>query len=248
MIRIFGYNEFVNKHPKVKLIEDIKKDAQLGVAFVKMHYKGSARKHLQRFLPDELLDVLKKGMPAKVRDKRVRSFTLRRHRTDHSRISKGVADVRKDWKRVEGRYFRLVDRIFNKHPWPPGKYAGYATIFWSYPRNINEKTFYFPYRHRKPHYANKVIAHEMLHFMFFYYTEKKFGIDKLARKKDGFYGHIWKVSEAFNCAIEDWAPYKKVFLYGASPHPGTEEMAKKMSRQWNRQMDVDKLLGKWLKN
>lgn len=234
----------MSKYPKIKLVEDAKRDAQLGVDFVRLHHKGRSRKHLSWFLPDELLDVLKKKMSAKVRDKRVRLYALRQHRTEHLKISRNLKEIRKDWKRVEERYFRLVDKIFKKHPWPTGKYTGYVTVFWMYPRNIKDKTFYFPYRHRKPHYANKVIAHEVLHFMFFDYIEKKYGIDW---GKEKGYGYLWKISEAFNTTMENWAPYKKLFVYGGHPYSGTEGMAKKMSRQWNRQKDIDKLLDRWLK-
>lgn len=233
----------MKKYPKIKLVEDVNQDARLGVGFVRMHLRSS-RRHLRRFLPDELLDILKKGVSAKIRDRRVRAYAHRQHCAEHSKISKNLVGIRKNWKRVEKRYFRLVDKIFKDHSWPPGKYIGYATVFWMYPRNINNKTFYFPYKHRKPHYANKVIAHEALHFIFFDYVEKKYGIDWRDEKS---YGHLWKVSEAFNAVIEEWAPYKKLFLYGGNPHLGTEKMAKLMSRQWNRQRDIDKLLDKWLK-
>jgi len=233
----------VNKYPKIKLVDNPKQDAQLGVNFIKLH-KGSSRKHLSRFLPDELLDVLDKNIPAKIRDRRVRLYALRRHRTDHAKISRNLREIKKDWKRVEGKYFRLVDKIFKKHPWPPGKYVGYTTVFWMYPRNISDKTFYFPYRHRKAHFANKTIAHEALHFIFFEYVKEIYGIDW---KKEKSYGRLWKLSEAFNTAMENWTPYKKLFIYGGTPYSGTEEMTKKISKQWSRQKDIDKLLDKWLK-
>ncbi|MFH1193048.1 MAG: hypothetical protein V1656_01900 [Candidatus Jorgensenbacteria bacterium] len=233
----------MNKHPEITLVEDVSKDVKLGVDFFKRHHE-TGRKFLEKFLPDELLDILEEGIAPEERDRRVKSYVMERHHAEHEDIAKRVEAVKEDWKQVEEQYFRLVDKVFKGHPWPPGPYVGCATVFYSYPRNLRERTFYFPYRHRKPHYANLVIAHEVLHFMFFDYAEKKYGTDW---KSAPPLGYLWKVSEAFNTTMERWEPYRKIFLHGGKPYSNTKEIAEKMDVQWKLRQDVDELLDQWLK-
>ncbi len=91
-----------------------------------------------------------------------------------------------------------------------------------------------------------IIVHEMLHFMFFDYVEKKYG-KEFGWKKAESYGYLWKVSEAFNAVMEDWPPYKKLFLHASAPYPGTEKIEALMAKQWKRHHDIDKLLDYWLR-
>ena len=118
-----------------------------------------------------------------------------------------------------------------------------------FPRNIQDKTFYFPYS-KDLHDPLGTIAHEMLHFIFFDYIKKKYGI----KQDDEFKGKdpkfVWQVLETFNTVIENWKPYKKIFnaWKNCKPYPGCEKMFAKMIKQWNLKQDIDEFLDKWFKN
>ncbi|MFH1533536.1 MAG: hypothetical protein ABID64_01240 [Nitrospirota bacterium] len=115
-----------------------------------------------------------------------------------------------------------------------------------FPRYVKQKIFFFPHQHRITRFSNKVIAHEMLHFIFFDYLEKKFNLKEHSKIKNKPDDYIWKVSEVFNNAIEDWKPYNELFKEDPKPYPGTEKMFSKMKKQWQEKQDIDWLLEEWL--
>jgi hypothetical protein len=232
-------------YPHVRLIVDEKTDAQQGVGFV----EGSYRRHpefAKQYLPHILQYTFDKGFPKKKRDALILGYAHYAYKNHREVMEKGRTAAMVAWKKVEKKYFQLVDNLFKGRPWPEGYYVGFATIWHSYPRNIATKTFYFPYWHTLPLYANKVIAHEMLHFMFFDYIKAKYGLAERAKIRGEHPEYVWRVSEAFNNVIEGWGPYKDVFKYSPQPHKGTEEIFEKMNKQWKRKQDVDWLLDQWL--
>lgn len=232
-------------YPKIKLIIDAAKDAELGVDFFK-YTRGELKKEfLWNFFPDELYNVINKKMSSRTRNNLIRTYAQRIHREKQKEIIKGVQLVKKEWVSVEKKYFQLVDRIFDCRPWPKGTYRGFATVFYAYPRNISGKIFYFPHAHRLPRFANKVIAHEMLHFMFFDYMREKYGLKEQAQFSGRPHDYLWRISEAFNNAIQRWKPYQKVFRYGSRPYSGTEALAAQMTSQWAREQNVEKLLDRY---
>lgn len=231
-------------YPHVRLIADQKIDAQQGVAMV----ENSLRRHpefARDYLPEILRYTFDDGFSRKKRDELIVGYAKYCYKNHREVIQKGTAKALAEWKKVEKKYFLLVDRLFKKHPWPQGHYVGFATVWHSYPRNIKTKTFQFPYWHRLPLYANKVIAHEMLHFMFFDYIKAKYSLTQQSKVKKNDPEYVWKISEAFNNVIEEWKPYKDVFKYSPRPHKGTEEIFRKMSGQWKQKQDIDWLLDKW---
>jgi hypothetical protein len=234
-------------HPKLKLVVDASVDAKHAVNFVENSTKWGQKKFLTRFLPWELVYVLDKRISEKKRGNLITGYARYFYKNHRREIEKGVRAARADWSKVEKSYFRLVDCVFKGHQWPEGWYVGFATVFHSYPRHIETKTFFFPYSHSVPKYANKVIAHEMLHFMFFDYIEKRYGLKERGRMRGKPSDYIWEVSEVFNNVIEEWKPYKKVFKINARPYKGTERMFAKMNRQWKEKQDVDWLLDQWLR-
>lgn len=223
------------------------RDAELGVNFLRYTRGKNAKKFLWSFFPDEVYNAIDKNKSTQARNKIIRAYAFRVHRENKKEIKQGLRRVKKEWASVEKRYFRLVGGIFKNHPWPKGICRGFVTVFYMYPRNISHKTFYFPYKHRLPRYANKVIAHEMLHFMFFDYVRERYRLEEHARISGKPDNYLWQVSEAFNNAIEEWKPYRRVFKYSSSrPHPGTEKLTARMVRDWARKPDVETLLDRYL--
>lgn len=233
--------------PKLTLKLDVNTDIQNCLTFVKHNLKSSP-KYINWFLPDELINSLKGKMSGAKSRRIMRLYALHAFEYKSREISGNVKKTRQEWKKVESRYFKLVGKIFKNHPWPKGKYTGFASIFMMYPRSIRDKMFFFPgiiYSKGTPP-AKVVIGHEMLHFMFFDYINKKYGLKTNSKIKGKEKDYLWKISEVFNSVIESWRPYYRIFKFKTPPYTG-KNIYRKMRRQWVQNPNVDKLLDKWLK-
>lgn len=234
------------RHPELSLMIDVEKDIENALNFLK--YREGNSWFLERFFGGEARHLMESALAGDEREAAVRKYVEGYFVEHGSEMRSGLESAKTDWKKVEDEYFRLVDVLFKDRPWPEGDYRGIVTIFGVYPRWVEEKIFFFPYAHRKPGYANRVIGHEMLHFMFFDYIRERYGLDGKSKMKGKDADHVWKVSEAFNVVIEEWAPYRDALgTDGSKPYPGQEEMFAEMSRQWAECQDVDALLDAWLK-
>lgn len=226
--------------PKLKLAIDIKADTQNAKWFV---HHGE---FVDWFLPLNFQYITSKKFSLSERNKIISEYTKHIHKMNETDILKGVKETKQRWSKVEGKFYKLVDKIFQGHGWPKGKYIGYASVYLMFPRNIKEKTFYFPYSSNKWSPVS-TIAHEMLHFIFFDYIKSKYGINE----DDEFRGknpkYVWQVSETFNTVIENWQPYKNIVgSKDAKPYPGCEKMFKAMTKQWSDSQDIESFLNEWL--
>lgn len=125
------------------------------------------------------------------------------------------------------------------------QYIGIGTIFYCYPRFVSEKTFLFPITKLNSNSkisASSVTAHELLHFIFFDYIEKTYGITGDSSKTKMDKNYAWQVSEAFNSIIEGWEPYQKIFDSKSHPYPEALAVYKKMKKNWDTYHDVDVML------
>ncbi|MFH1956399.1 MAG: hypothetical protein ABIJ28_02015 [Patescibacteria group bacterium] len=99
----------------------------------------------------------------------------------------------KVWLEMASDFFNAADTVFSRHKWPKGKYIGYISIFNCGPRFLDDKTFQIFYRHDR-NYAVFCVAHEMLHFIFYDYIEKKRKDVKNKLTED----QLWRISEIVN--------------------------------------------------
>jgi len=233
---------------KILLRINIDADIRNCLSFIKYNTKDNPE-YIKWFLPDSLSYVLKNKLNRLETNKVLKQYVQDTFKNNDKKIKENVKKAEKEWKAIEKKYFELVNKIFKNHPWPKGKYIGFASVFMMYPRNIQNKTFFFPgiiYSKKTPP-ATLVIGHEVLHFMFFDYIKKKYGlnIDSQIRGKEERY--LWKISEVFNSVIESWKPYYQIFRFKTPPYTG-KDYYKRMRQQWIRNPDIDKILDKWLKD
>lgn len=226
--------------PKLKLLIDVKADIENAKYFVQHG------EFVDWFLPLNFQYIKSKKFTRAERNKIILEYTKNYHELNRRKILEGVRDTQHKWSKIEAGFYKITDQIFQGHSWPKGKYVGFASIYLMFPRNIQERTFFFPY---SADGWNPVgtIAHEMLHFIFFDYIEKKYKIkegDKIPGKDPKY---VWRVSETFNTMIENWLPYRKVLASkeGNKPYPGCEKMFKTMMRQWEKNQDIETFLSKW---
>lgn len=237
----------MSKYPKVKFKIDVQADISNCRHFIKYDRPQKNRSFLYQFLPKVLHYIVDQKLSEAKKNNAIKEYVERTYRAKMHEIKKGVAKANDDWKKIEKSYFALVDIIFEAHSWPKGKYLAYSSIFGMFPRNIRYKYFYFPPLHPIPKFSNKVVAHEMLHFIFFDYLERHFGLKEYIPIKGKPKDYLWQVSEVFNNVIEGWPPYGKLVGDKPRPYRGTEKMFEKMSRQWRKKQDIDYLLKQWLK-
>ena len=138
------------------------------------------------------------------------------------------------WGKKEKKFYNLIDEIFDHYKWPKGKYTGYLTVWGIYPRYIKEKTFCFPYKHKIKKYVLTVIAHEMLHFIFYSYLFNKY--PKYKNKKYGML--IWHSSEIFNSLVQKSRPWVKLFELKPRNYPEHNEIIKKLDETWKSERKI----------
>lgn len=195
------------------------------------------------FLPTELHHLLSKKVPSKMAKVEIKKYVNLKFKTEKRKIAQDAENIQKSWTLVENKYFDLVNTIFKNHPWPKGKYIGYASVFDMYPRNIQDKIFYFPGLHTSSRLGVQTISHEMLHFIFFDYLKTKYGINEDDEFKGKNPMYLWNISETFNLVIETWGPYQKILKTKYEPYdPMHKRMFPKMKRLWEEKHDIDYLL------
>ncbi len=227
--------------PKLELIVDVNADIQNAKSFV------NYGEFVDCFLPPDLQYIIREKLSNEERDKILTEYTKHIYETDREGIERGVEETRKQWHKVENKYYDLVNNIFQGYSWSAGKYTGYASIYCMYPRHIKEKTFFFPsFSHNWN--STLVIGHEMLHFIFFAYIKSKYGINENDKFKGKNPKYVWQVSESFNTVIENWRPYKEVF--GAKgkreSYPDCKKMFLTMTAQWSKNQNIQTFLDNWL--
>jgi len=103
-------------------------------------------------------------------------------------------------KESQNDFFKIVDDIFNQHPWPKKEFIGCFSIFDFCPRFLDWGGFQiFLYDNRSMQLFT--IFHEMLHFIFYNFAQKNFvkNFENLNTEK----GIFWDLAEIFNAVIQD---------------------------------------------
>jgi len=97
-------------------------------------------------------------------------------------------------------------------------------------------TITFPYNVSSEE-ACFVIAHELLHELFYRYVNRVFK-EKIALNSS----KLWDVSEVFNVIIMEGTEFQKVFNYPSMPYPQHKKLLTKMRLIWNKTKTIDSLI------
>jgi hypothetical protein len=200
---------------------------------------------LKILLPENIHYILTKEMSNTDRHEVIHKYASEFYQSNESEIKLGFERAKEEWFSKKDCFFTLTERIFKGMQWPKGEYIGSLSIFGVFPRNVETREFLFPYKNAE--LASAIIAHEMIHFIFSYFVKKKYGLSEFSKIKGKSRWHIWRVSEAFNAALEVWDPYCQMFKKEPRVFPGVEDIFEEILRDWKEREDIDKLLDKWLK-
>lgn len=157
----------------------------------------------------------------------VNAFVSGVYKKEATIISKNIILYEKNWKVVEQDFFLLVENLFKGYPWPRKMYVAYPTVWSMYPRFLESGTFQVPHRYRNKKYVNVVIAHEMLHFIFYDWFYKLYP----KYKKNNYNMFVWHVSEIFNAVIQNSLPWLKVFKLQTMAYPEHEAVVFKVTNK-----------------
>jgi len=177
----------------------------------------------------------------KIKDQEMmRRFIYSIYRNKREMMGTALMNHKKRWEKIVPRYFSLVDALFDSHRWPRGKYIAFGTIWGMYPRFLEDKTFQVPYWHRTPKYVPVVIAHELLHFMFYDYFYEHY--PKYRQSKDNYF--VWHVSEIFNTIVQNSPLWLRCFKIKSRGYPEHKKIVKLISHMWYRRdvWDIDILV------
>lgn len=227
--------------PKLKLKVNIEADIENAKWFVKNGH------FVDMFLPTNFQYVMSERFSQSERNKIITEYTKHIYKINKKEILEGTGEIEKQWLKIEDNFYELIDALFKGYAWPKGKYIGYASVYLMFPRDVQEKIFYFPYNAEKWNPLG-TIAHELLHFIFFDYIEKRYGIKENDKIKGKNPKYIWQVSEAFNVVIENWKPYMEIFNTEEKSETydhGCKKVYDVMEKQWSKKQDIDSLLDKW---
>lgn len=175
-----------------------------------------------------------KAHPTLKRDKKLISkYVEKFHKAHGKEIASEKEEIERSWRKHEDYFFNVVEELFS-HKWPEGKYIAYVSISPINPRNINNKTFTIFNKSRGP---NRIIVHELLHFMFYDYVDKYFK-GKLTDKKK------WHLSEIFNVVLMNDKKLKHLYLFPGEGYPNHRKYIPRFSKLYKESSSMKSFISK----
>lgn len=231
------------QYPKIELKFDKKLDQDMAWQFYNSSqiggvdfWKERANKHFS-----ELSEIGKKKNKKQYLD----NYIIFYYKDNKKEIEKLSVEINNNLREKELQFFKQVDIIFKKYPWPQKNIIGNFSIFNFCPRFLEDNEFQvFLYDDKK--HQLFTIFHECLHFIFYDFAKKKFP-EKLGETNTER-GLFWDIAEIFNVVIQNTKEFK--LIHGEISdicYPEHKELIKKGSNVWEKQKDVYKWIEEMLK-
>lgn len=221
----------MKRYPRVKFKISIKKDLETFYGFANdRDFDDVFGMDWAILKPYPYFKKYRTGDTLTISKQEVKNFINKKYNNKKTLIERNILIYEKQWRKSENEFFKLVDKLFPYHLWPKGKYVAYVTIWGMYPRFLADKTFQIPYKYFKSKYVNVIIAHEMLHFIFYDYFYKKFKI-----YNDKKYDLLaWHVSEIFNVIVQNSKEWFRVFGFKSFVYPEHRKIVKELSKTYHK--------------
>lgn len=206
-------------------------------------------KELDKQMAEEFLDTKVGGIdfgqgivrihPALRRDSIDQYFD--RYYLEHEQeILDKTKTVEQAWHEKEGEYFSVTENLFGEHRFPEGEYIAYPSIINCNPRFLDNKTFQFFYQ-RTVENIIYIIAHELTHFIFFDFVEKKLGREFAKLSEDS----QWDLSEIFNIVVLRSDPYSNIIQRElVQPYPDHEKYMRKFEQVFKDSSGIEEFIKK----
>ncbi|MBU2545374.1 hypothetical protein KKC65_02905 [Patescibacteria group bacterium] len=193
------------KYPEIIIKIDQELDQDLAWEFYSNPEIGGCNFWEERALKHHK-KLLKIGL---VKDKKdfLNKYILDFYRINAVEISEAKREIAQNLNEKKEGFFLTVDKIFKKYTWPKNSFIGYLSIFDFCPRFLDSGEFQvFIYDNKNLQLFT--IFHEMLHFIFYDFVQKKFSKD--FERMDTEKGKLWDLAEVFNAVIQDTDDFIKL--------------------------------------
>lgn len=233
------------KRPDLTLSVDIEEDIRNVLVFFEYEKNQDV---LNNFLPTEAKFLLNENIEKDNRKIKATEFVRKFYEENAEDINIGLHGVKESWNKYSENYYKYIEELFDGREWLSDKYRGVLSIFKMYSREIDRKLFFFPYKYDVERFSNRVIGHEMLHFMFFDFLFDRYQLRENSKLEGRPENYIWQLSEAFNSLVENNPLYMESIGIGYSgkPYIGQEGMIALMGEQFGKEKNIGKLLDKWI--
>lgn len=160
-------------------------------------------KYIIKMYPE--LKEARESVSLKDKQKIIRAFTKKYYTSHKKEINKVSFVLKNEWGKKEDTFVKITKNIFGGFDFPNGKYIAYSSIINCNPRFLDQKTFQFFYK-KETGDAIHTIAHELLHFIFFDFVNKKLKNEIMCLSEE----QLWDLSEIFNVIILKSPLYQKI--------------------------------------
>lgn len=215
--------------PKLKFRVSYKKDVSTFFCFVAEAHLSEGQflnwaifnryPHFKKYIKNKVVVANRKT---------VETFVKKAYFKNQSVIKRNILIHQQNWKKLEKIFYLLVNQLFPNQNWPKGKYIAYPTIWGMYPRFLENKTFQIPYSYKSKKYVSVIIAHEMLHFIFYDYFIKYY--PKYKKDKNGFF--VWHISEIFNAVIQNSPSWLREFQLKSIIYPEHKAVIQELQKKY----------------
>ncbi len=132
---------------------------------------------------------------AQSKEKELLVNTINKIHSDYTKeLSEAKNKAERLWKEKEVIFLDLCESVFEGHSFPEGDYNCYLSVIDINTLIKKEKSFQLFFGAIQQGISTTIIAHEMLHFIFYDYMDKYKNLDK---KK------LWEFAEIFNKYIQN---------------------------------------------
>lgn len=159
----------------------------------------------------------------------IEQFVYNLYHEDCSHMQEWKEYVEQIWNKEKEVFFQKTKEIFEDCFWPEGEYIAYPTIWSMYPRYLEDSTFLLPYKKEKYPQLLSVIAHEMLHFIFYTYFFHLY--PKLQDDENGGI-FVWHISEAFNTFVQNLPQWPRYMNDPQSGYPEHDTIVSELQKQY----------------
>lgn len=177
----------------------------------------------------------------------IKSFVRGQYAKHRRTMAKDMRKYGEIWRSKEAGFYELTGKLFPGRRWPKGEYIAYGTIWGMFPRFLENKTFQVPFHREKKYNIPVIVAHEMLHFMFYDYLYGRYPKYKDQEKYSFF---VWHVSEVFNSVVQNTKEWKSFFGGTSSPYPEHRRIVAQVRREIGDGplTDIDRLTDAIIRN
>ena len=158
---------------------------------------------------------------------------------DHqSSIKHNLRAIEVSWRQRERKFISTTTNIFQGFPFPSGQYIAFASIVDCNPRFLETKTFQIYYKKPTPE-AVYTTAHELLHFIFFDFIEKKLAKEIKILSE----AQIWDLSEIFNVIILTTTLYQDIIdQHLVIPYPNHNFLLPQFEKAYQNSEDITEFI------